>query len=110
MTIEIVKEAIWLKGLVGDLGLQQELTIVYNSQSVIHFIKNHMFHERTEYVDIIMYFIRNVIAQGAIIVKKIHTIDNPIDMMTQFIHWLSLDITQTQLVLMVFEDPLGVCE
>ena len=36
-----LKEAIWLKGLVGDLGLQQELIVVYcNSQSAIHLTKN----------------------------------------------------------------------
>ncbi|KAK3001961.1 hypothetical protein RJ639_020920 [Escallonia herrerae] len=38
---EAVKEAIWLKGLVGDLGLKQESSTVYcDSQSAIHLTKN----------------------------------------------------------------------
>ena len=62
-TIEAMKKSIWLKGLVGDLGLQQVLTIVYfNSQSVIHLTKNQMFYEKTKHVDVRMHFIRDVIA------------------------------------------------
>ncbi|KAK3042425.1 hypothetical protein RJ639_000149 [Escallonia herrerae] len=38
---EAVKEAIWLKGLVGDLRLKHESSTVYcDSQRAIHFIKN----------------------------------------------------------------------
>ncbi|KAK3031457.1 hypothetical protein RJ639_036517 [Escallonia herrerae] len=38
---EAVKEAIWLKGLVGDMGLKQKSSTVYcDSQSAIHLTKN----------------------------------------------------------------------
>ena len=38
---EAVKVAIWLKGLVGDLGLQQDDDVVFfDSQSTIHLTKN----------------------------------------------------------------------
>ena len=85
-TIEAMKKSIWLKGLVGDLGLQQVLTIVYfNSQSVIHLTKNQMFYEKTKHVDVRMHFIRDVIAQGAIVLKKIPMVDNPTNMMTKSI-------------------------
>ena len=85
-TIEAMKKSIWLKGLVGDLGLQQVLTIVYfNSLSAIHLTKNQMFYEKTKHVDVRMHFIRNVIAQGAIVLKKIPMVDNPTDMMTKSI-------------------------
>ena len=71
VAIEVVKETIWLKGLFNNLGLQQELTDVYfDSQNVIHLKKNLMFHKRTKHIDIKMHFIRDVIAQGAIVVKK----------------------------------------
>ncbi|KAK2997548.1 hypothetical protein RJ639_025571 [Escallonia herrerae] len=50
---EAVKEAIWLKGLVGDLGLKQECSTVYcDSQGSIHLTKNQMFHERTKHIDV----------------------------------------------------------
>ena len=42
---EAVKEAIWLRDLVDDLGLQQDATIIYcDSRSAIHLTKNHMYH------------------------------------------------------------------
>ena len=36
-------------------------------------------------IDVKMHFIRAVIAQGAIAVKTIPTMDNPINMMTRFV-------------------------
>ena len=83
---EVMKEAIWLKGLVCDLSLQQELTVVYcDSQSAIHLTKNKMFHERTKHTDVRMHFTRDVIAKGAIVLRKNLTMDHPLNMMTKFI-------------------------
>ncbi|KAK3025963.1 hypothetical protein RJ639_040937 [Escallonia herrerae] len=84
--IEAVKEAIWSKGLVGDLGLKQESSIVYcDSQSAIHMTKNQMFHERTKHIDVRFHFIRDVVSQGTVMVEKIFTDENPADMMTKHI-------------------------
>ena len=48
-----------------------------------------MFHERTKHIDIQMHFIRDVIAQDAIVIikkkKKIPTMDILIGMMTKII-------------------------
>ncbi|KAK3007357.1 hypothetical protein RJ639_017832 [Escallonia herrerae] len=83
---EAVKEAIWLKGLVGDLGLKQESSIVYcDSQSAIHLTKSPMFHEQTKHIDIKFHFIRDVVSQGTIMVEKISTDENLADMMTKHI-------------------------
>ena len=41
-----------------------------DSQSTIHLTKNQMFHEMTKHIDVRMHFFRDVIAQGAIILKK----------------------------------------
>ena len=57
----------------------------YDSQSAIHLIKNQMFHERTKHINVSMHFIRDVIAQSAIAVKKIPAMDNPTDMMTKLV-------------------------
>lgn len=81
---EAVKEAIWLRGLVSDLGLLQDTSVVYcDSQSAIHLTKNQMYHERTKHIDVRYHFIRDIILQGDIAVKKIATADNPADMMTK---------------------------
>ena len=84
--IEVMKEVIWLKGLVCDLSLQQELTVVYcDSQSATHLTKNKMFHERTKHTDVRMHFTRDVISKGAIVLRKNLTMDHPSNMMTKFI-------------------------
>ena len=44
-----------------------------------------MFHERTKHIDVRMHFIRNMIAHGAIAMKKILIVDNLVDMMTKLI-------------------------
>ena len=92
-----MKEAIWLRGLVGDLGLQQKLTTMFSdSQSAIDLTNNPMYHERTKHIDVKAHFIRDVISQGAIVVKKIVTAENPTNMMTKtipaakFKHYLDL--------------------
>ena len=53
-----VKKAIWLKGLVGDLGLQQGDTLVFcDSQSTINLTKNQMYHKRPKHIDVRYHFI-----------------------------------------------------
>ena len=82
MTVtEAVKEAIWLRGQVKDLGLYQGATTVFcDSQSVIHLTKHQMYHERIKHIDVRYHFIREI---KVIKVKKIDTVDNPADMMTK---------------------------
>ena len=97
--------------MVSDLGLQQELTIVYcDSQSVMHLTRNQMYHEKIKHIDVIIYFIRDVIEQGAIVVKK------SLQWTIPHIWWLSLSlqlnlkIIWIKLVLVIFEGPFKVWE
>ncbi|KAL5538278.1 hypothetical protein UlMin_045948 [Ulmus minor] len=81
---EGVKEAMWLKGLVGELGCMHDKVEVFcDNQSSIHLTKNQMFHERTKHIDIKLHFIRDVVSQGTVSVEKIYTDENPSDMMTK---------------------------
>ena len=53
MTTKAVKVVTWLKGLVGDLGLQHHSIVIYcDSLNAIHFTKNQMYNERTKHIDI----------------------------------------------------------
>ncbi|GLT72015.1 hypothetical protein SLA2020_439880 [Shorea laevis] len=82
--VESMKEAIWLRGLVSDLGLQQNETIIFcDSLSAIHLTKNQMYHERTKHIDVRYHFLRMVVTQGDIILKKIVMTENPVDMLTK---------------------------
>jgi hypothetical protein len=61
---ETVKEAIWLRALVGDLGLQQDETLVFcDSQSAMYLTKNQIYHERTKHIDVKYYFLREVVTR-----------------------------------------------
>ena len=81
---EGVKEAIWMRGLVSELGVPQDVIKVYcDSHSAICLTKNDMFQFKTKHVDIKYHFIRDVIAEGKIILEKVHTDENPADMLTK---------------------------
>ena len=80
---EGMKEAIWLRGLVSELGLQDVLVIFCDSQGVVHLTRNSKYHSRTKHIEIKHHFIRDIVDTGDIIVEKIHTVENPADMLTK---------------------------
>jgi len=52
--VEGVKEAIWLKGMIGEMGISQGcLKIHWDSQSVIHLENHQVYHERTKHINIV---------------------------------------------------------
>jgi hypothetical protein len=53
-----------------------------DSQSAIHLTKNQMYHERTKHINVRYHFLREVVTQGDIIVKKI-AVENLVDMLTK---------------------------
>jgi len=64
--------------------MTHDATVVSSdSQSVIHLIKNDTYHSKTKHISAKYHFIRDIIAQEEIAVKKIHTLDNPFDVLTK---------------------------
>ena len=93
-----MKEAIWLRGLDSDLGLIQDVTAVFcDSQSAIHLTNNQMHHERTKHIDVRRHFVRDIVADNIVTVKKIDTTHNPADMLKNQFLLLSLRIAWTWL-------------
>ena len=43
------------------------------------------YHERTKHIDVRMHFVRDVIIEGSVVVQKIPTEDNPVDMITKLV-------------------------
>ena len=85
--IEVVKEALWLRGILSELSFVQRLIAVYcDSQSAIHLTKNAMIHERTKHIDIKLHFIRDIVTRGLVEIAKIVTEINPVDLLTKVIH------------------------
>ena len=84
-------------GLVTELGINQGSVCIHcDSQSVIHLCRNQMYHERTKHIDVRFHFIRDIVEKGEIQVAKVHTSDNPADIITKaipvskFRHYLDL--------------------
>ena len=78
---EAIKEALWLLGLVRELKIDQEQIVVFcDNHGAIQLSKNQVFHERTKHIDIKLHFIREIVAKGSILLKKVSTEENPVDM------------------------------
>ncbi|KAH9662850.1 hypothetical protein KPL70_019489 [Citrus sinensis] len=83
---EAVKEAIWLKGLLGDLGvIQENIAVFCDNQSAIFLAKNQTYHARTKHIDVKYHYVREIIESGVVLLRKIDTKDNPSDMLTKVV-------------------------
>ncbi|GJW14106.1 retrotransposon protein, putative, ty1-copia subclass [Tanacetum coccineum] len=83
---EAVKENIWLKGLLIELGVNLRPVIVNcDNQSAIHLSRNAMFHERTKHINVSYHFIREIVESKEIEVAKIGTKDNAADTFTKVV-------------------------
>lgn len=83
---EAVKEALWLRGFISELGfVQKKVSIHCDSQSAIHLTKNSVFHERTKHIDVKLHFVRDILTKELVEIVKISTDVNPADMLTKVI-------------------------
>ena len=58
--IEAAKEGIRLKGLINDLGINQEYANIYcDNLSAIYLAKDQVHHDRTNHIDVRYHFIRS---------------------------------------------------
>ena len=83
---EAVKEAIWLKGLLGDLRvIHENIAVFYDNQSAIFLAKNQTYHARTKHIDVKYHYMREIIESSIVLLRKIDTKDNPSDMLTKVV-------------------------
>ncbi|GKB85376.1 hypothetical protein Tco_0957648 [Tanacetum coccineum] len=83
---EVVKESIWLKGLLIELGVNLRSVVVNcDNQGAIHLSRNAMFHERTKHNNVKYHFIREIVESKEIEVVKIGTYDNAADAFTKVV-------------------------
>lgn len=81
---EVVKEGKWLKGVLGDFGVEQDkVRVMCDSSSAICLSKHQLFHERSKHIDVRLHFIRDEIASGEVEVVKVGTEDNAADALTK---------------------------
>ena len=79
-----IKESFCLKGLAADFGVEQRAVgIGCDNNGAISLAKNQVFHERSKHIDVRLHFVREEIENGRVKVFKIHTSENPTDMLTK---------------------------
>ncbi|KAM2033899.1 hypothetical protein ACFX1T_015715 [Malus domestica] len=83
---EACKELLWLKRFLQELGLKQSDYGIYcDSQSALDLSKNTTYHSRTKHIDIRYHWIRDVIENKLLQLKKIHTDNNSSDILTKVV-------------------------
>ena len=83
---EAGKEMIWLKNFLEELGKKQCDSALYSdSQSTIHLAKNPVFHAKTKHIQLRYHFIRGLINDVILFLKKISGSENPADMLTKVV-------------------------
>ncbi|GKE83528.1 hypothetical protein Tco_1557270, partial [Tanacetum coccineum] len=86
-----VKEAIWLRGLLEELGVELNIVAVNcDNQGAIHLSRNHVFHERTKHINVRYHFIREVLEAKTVKVLKVGTEHNAADALMKVVPGLKL--------------------
>ena len=85
-TTEAIKELLWMKKIVNELGSEQDKYVLFcDNQSAIHLSKNASFHSRSKYIDVRYHWIRDVLNSKQMQFEKFHTNDNGADMLTKVV-------------------------
>ncbi|KAL0276778.1 UNVERIFIED_CONTAM: hypothetical protein PYX00_004278 [Menopon gallinae] len=82
---ESVKEAIYLKKFVAELGFPElgDIMIFCDNMGALKLSQNDMFHSRTKHIDIRHHFVREAVKNGKVTVKHIGTEEMAADMLTK---------------------------
>ncbi|GJZ72884.1 retrovirus-related pol polyprotein from transposon TNT 1-94 [Tanacetum coccineum] len=82
----VYAEAIWLRGLLEELGVELNTVAVNcDDQGAIHLSRNHVFHERTKHINVRYHFIRDVLEAKTVKVLKVGTEHNAADALTKVV-------------------------
>nr|GEU73696.1 putative retrotransposon [Tanacetum cinerariifolium] len=77
---EAVKEAIWLRGLLKELGVElNNVAANCDNQGEIYLSRNHVFHERTKHINVRYHSIREVLVAKTVEVLKVSNEHNVVD-------------------------------
>ncbi|GJX52596.1 hypothetical protein Tco_0280965 [Tanacetum coccineum] len=84
---EALKEAIWMKNFIGDLGVvqtvQDPIEIFCDNKSAVALTKEPKDHGKSKHIEIKYHFVQSKVEEGHVIVKHIRSEDNPADPFTK---------------------------
>ena len=77
---------LWMKRFLQDLGLKQDGYVVHcDSQNALDLSKNSMYHSRTKHIDVRYHWLKLIVDQQLMQLRKIHINKNPADMLTKVV-------------------------
>ena len=77
---------LWLKRFLQELGLKQDGYVVNcDSQNAIDLSKNSMYHSRSKHTEVRYHWLRLVVEQQSLELEKIHTDENPADILSKVV-------------------------
>ena len=84
---EASKEATWIKNFIGDLGLvpsnKDPIEIFCDNEGAVALTKEPRDHGRSRHIKRKYHYIRNVVEDGEIVVKRVSSEENPADPFTK---------------------------
>lgn len=97
-----VKELIWLKRLISDLGIKcDSVHLRMDNQSAIRMVESSESHKRTKHVDIVYHFIREKFMEGCFKLTYVPTEDQVADILTKPLNRVKFE---------KFRNLLGLCK
>ena len=85
---ETYKELIWLKDFMKELDKEQmSLSLHNDSQNAIHLANNPVYYDRSKHTNVRYHFIHILLKGDVLSLEKIHTSQNPADMLTKVARW-----------------------
>ncbi|KAL2230353.1 UNVERIFIED_CONTAM: Retrovirus-related Pol polyprotein from transposon TNT 1-94 [Sesamum indicum] len=101
-TTEAFKEALWLSGLLTEIGFLKEKPVIHSdSQSSIQLCKNPVFHDRIKHIDVRYHFIRDIVSKELIRLEKISSEENSAHMGTKCLPLEKFSTTMEYLLAMM---------
>ena len=78
-------ELTWLRHLLTDLHMlvSDLVTLHCDNQVALHIVKNHVFHERTQHIEMDCYFIRGKILRGEVVTRYVISSQQLADVFTK---------------------------
>ncbi|GJX74919.1 retrovirus-related pol polyprotein from transposon TNT 1-94 [Tanacetum coccineum] len=93
---EASKELVWLKNFLEELDRAQTECVLYcDNQSAIRLAKNLVFHGRTKHIKIRYHYIRELVSEGTLSLKKILGAKNLVDMLIMVVTTEKLKLCAT---------------
>ena len=83
---ETCKELIWLIDFMQELDKEQVTPSLHSdSQNAIDLTNNPIYHDRTKHIDVRYHFINILLKDNVLSLVKIHTSQNPADILTKVV-------------------------